>query len=110
MKYRTAEIIELFKRVLKKTNTIVAEEEWQSLVKLISSYGGTIDRKSLQEFGCHLQGNLEILGYTLNEMTRVKDDSEIVDLTDVLIKTYANLAYHYLENLAIFDKADAKKI
>jgi len=110
MKYRTVEIIELLKRVLNKTNAVVNTEEWQSLVDALSSYGETIDRKSLQAFGSHLTGNFEILSYTLSEMTRVPDNSDVVDLTDTLMNTYATLAYYYLKNQAIFDKADAKKI
>ncbi len=110
MKYRTTEIIELLKRVLKKTNTAFREEEWKSLVDLISSYGETIDKKSLQELGSHLVGNFEILGYTLNEMTRLEDTKEEVELSDILLNTYATLAYYYLENQKIFDRADAKNI
>ncbi len=109
MKYRTTEIIELLKRVLKKTNTACREEEWKSLVDLISSYGETIDKKSLQELGSHLVGNFEILGYAINEMTRIETKEE-VELSDILLNTYATLAYYYLENQKIFDRADAKNI
>ncbi len=110
MKYRTTDIKELFKRVLNKTNTAVEPEEWESLTSLISSYGSTIDRKSLQEFGNHLIGDFEILRYTLNEMIRIQNASEEVVLTDKLMNTYASLAYFYQKNLTLFDKEDHKEI
>ncbi len=110
MKYRTAEIIDLFKSVLKRTNTIVDPKEFEALVKLISSNGPLIDKKSLQDLGSHLTSNLEILGYVVNEMTTIQDPNEEVVLTDSLIKTYSSLAYYYLENQRIFSKEEPKKI